>query len=558
MKTASLKLRRHRETGAALITVLMISLCTAMLLGASLTVALTSTELGWTQSYSQAALELADAGVNSEFQYVALNVSASLATGRSSQPVVYAGVTATLPGHTSTVLGRPGTVTGYSGGEYYVFSSNDAAGTTAWDGVTEPYYITCNAEVHNVWQTVQVEAESTSLFNVYGIDSTGDSSSSSTVTVGSGSSVTVTGSGGTNGTVSQGSNCTFTAPQCINYNCGKHSSGQFTNTNVCSGGQLCSCQSACTYPRTATCCGNCFGCAPGSSDATCFAACKSACCNSGNCYQYTSNASSNTICQQNCCKLSGGCGTGCLGNSCYSNCNTEPGTFTSSYSYWYGAPTTAVKTLIFEPGDYYFTGMQLNYDAACNIVVDPCAYASGGTPGQVRFWFYDPNSGTDGNPADFCQCPITCTCASGQSTPDPGTFRIYYGKDNCTCNFTRPSGVCDWTGNYCQGDFNYYCGFYGCCKPAGDTNSSHHNCCCCFNGCQHNNGCNDNNWGWNGNSNTGNGSYNGPWNCNLCGSMLCDNLSFTGCCNVNYTPSQCCSKDPCSGCSCQSWSCHGD
>jgi hypothetical protein len=72
---------------------MMVSVCTAMLLGASLTVAMTSEGLGYNQAYSQAALQLADAGVNSELQYVAPNVSIATVTLKSSQPQVSLGVT---------------------------------------------------------------------------------------------------------------------------------------------------------------------------------------------------------------------------------------------------------------------------------------------------------------------------------------------------------------------------------------------------------------------------------------------------------------------------------
>ena len=534
MKHKLINARRRREAGAALITAIMVSLCTAMLLAASLTVALTTSELGWKQSSSEAALQLADAGINSELQYIALNVSASTTTGRSSQPVVSAGVTVTLPNVSTAVLGRSGTVPGYSGGTYYVYSSNNAAGTVAWDGVTSPFYVTCSATVGGVWQTVQIQSSSTSLFNVYGIFALGSYPSAPTaLTVAPSATVNVGGSAGINGTISKGSGCTFKSPCAINANCSGHSSGQFDSTCVSSGGQLCSVQPPLTYPRTATCCKNCFGLTASTTDAAAYSYCASHSCNSSCVYQYTSTATSSTISTHNCCPLSGGCGTK-LNNNCFNNANTCPGTYTSDYWYWWDPPTVAVQTLIFEPGDYYFTQCQLQYNAGCQMIIDPCAYASGGTPGQVRFWMYDPNSSTDGNPSDYCQLPITNTCAAGSSTPDPGQFRIYYGKDACTCTFTRPSNVTDWTGNTLNGDFNYYCGLYACTKQPNDTSSSV-GTCCAFQGC----------------------STSSAGRCNLCGSMLCDKLSFSGCCNPTYVQSQTCTKDPCSGGSCNSWSCTG-
>jgi len=539
MNHYSLKSRRHREAGAALITVLMVSLCTAMLLAASLTVAMTTQMLGYNQANSQAAMELADAGANSELQTVALNIGIVNTLLKSSLPVVYSGVSAILPSTGSIVKGRPGTVTGYLGGTYYVSSSNDAAGTTTWDGVTSPFYITSHAVVNGCWQTVTIQSGTTSLFNVYGIFSLGDDTSSgSTVSVSSGAAVAINGSAGVNGTVSQGSSCSFTAPTCINANCQNHSSGQLKSSNCSSGGNLCSCQPPIICPKTSDCCRQCFGCAAGTSDATAYSTCQSHCCNSSCVYQYTSNAYSSTINTQNCCPLSGGCGQK-LTNSCWSNANIKPGTYTSNNWWWWQQPTVAVQTLIFEPGDYYFTDCKLAYDASKECIIDPCAYASGGTPGQVRFWCCDCNAGTDGATSDYVQCPIKNTCASGSSTPDPGQFRLYYDKDGCSCTFTRPDNVCDWTGNTVTGDFDYYCGVYACSKPCGDT-SSKKGCCCGFCGTSNQGGC--------GSSNDG---------CShLHGSLLCDHCSFQGNCKCDYTVSQTCTKDPCSGGCAVSWSCH--
>jgi len=501
---------------------------------------MTSQMLGYNQSYSEAALQLADAGVNSELQVVALNISNPVISLRASLPVVSVGVTITRPNQTTPVLGRVGTVPGYSGGNYYVYSSNDAAGKTAWDGVTSPFYITSSACVNGCWQTVQIQSGTSSLFNVYGIFSLGDSSTTPTVSVSANSTVSVTGSAGINGTVSQGSACSFTAPTAINANCGKHSSGQLTNSNVSSGGNLCSCQQPLIYPKTSDCCRSAFGCSSGTSDSVAYSTCQTHSCNSTGIYHYTANANSSTINTSNCCQLTGGCGTS-LNNNCWENANIKPGTYTSNYWWWWQNPTVAVQTLIFEPGDYYFSSCQLAYDASKEMIVDPCAYASGGTPGQVRFWCCDSNAATDGATNDYVQCPIKNTCAAGTSTPDPGQFRLYYDKDGCTCTFTRPDNITDWTGNTLSGDFDYYCGCYASSKPANDT-SAKKGCCIGFCGTanQGHNGC--------GGSNDG---------CaHLHGSMLCDHLAFQGNCKCDYTVSQTCTKDPCCGGCAVSWSCH--
>ena len=540
MKQIRNKARIRREAGAALITVLILSLCTALLLGASLTVALTTTKLGWNQSYSEAALQLADAGVNSELQYIAKNVGAANATLKSSQPVATSGVTAKLPGSSTVVLGRPGTITGYSGGTFYVYSSNNASGTVAWDGVTSPFYITCSAVVNKCWQTVKVQATSASLFNVYGIFASGDTGTP-TVTAGSGSHTTIGGSGGVNGPVSQGGSCGFTAPTAINCNHQNHSSGQFGSGNVSSGGNLCQVDPPMIHPKTSDVCRHAFGCNDNDSDSVAYTACRNATCTNSKVYHYKSTAGSSTINTSNCTKYGNDLGSS-LNNTDFHDCNTKPGTYDSSF-WWFGwHNTVAVQTLIFEPGDYYFTNMSLLYDASKEIVIDPCAYASGGTAGQVRFWCVDQNAVANGNTSDVCQLPIKNTCKSGED-PDPGQFRLYYDKDGATCEFNHPEGCKDWQGNSIDTDFDYYCGVYACSKPCGDS-SSKVGCTVKFHGTELTSGCGTT-------TPTSHGS------CHLHGSMLCDKLTFQGHNKCEYTPSKTCEKDPCSGGRAVSWSCNG-
>lgn len=537
MKRSNVLNQRQRETGAALITALLVSVATAFLLAASLAVAMSSDKLGWRQVDAQSALQLADAGVNSELQYIALNVS-SPTTSKSSQPTVYSGVTAVLPTTGSTVLGRPGTVTGYSGGTYYVYSSNDAAGRTAWDGVTSPYYITCSAVVNNVWQTVQIQATSNSVFNVGGLISTGgDGCNSTSITLTNNSNVTMTGSAASNGCVSKGSGCSFKAPSAINANCGQFSSSRFDSTCVQTGGQLCSSNPPVCYPKTSDVCRRVFNCTDDTSDSSAFQKCAQNSCNATGVYQYNWYTNSTTLSPSNCTPY-GNIGT-TLNNNDFYNANYKPGTWDNWWDY--NPNTKSVQTLIFEPGDYYFNSVQCMYDAACEMVVDPCAYASGGTPGQVRFWVYDQNCATDGNTSDNIQLPIKNTCASG-SSPDPGQFRIYYCKDGCSLNFCRPDNIKDYQGNTVTGDFNYCCGLYACTKPATTTSASTSGCT---------------NSTVTGTTVTFTGTTSTSKCCNIQGSMLCDHLCFSGCCKPTYVQSSCTTKDPCRGGQVVKWTCNG-
>ena len=532
--------RRHREQGAALITALLVATATAMLLAASLAVSMTSAKLGWKQIYSQSALQLADAGINSELQFIAQNVGSSTITGKSSQPVVYSGVTAIEAATGSTVLGRPGTVSGFNGGTFYVYSSNNSAGTTAWDGVTSPFYITCSAVVNGVWQTVQVQSTANSLFNVYGIFVTGTTGSPSTPANNSivnqpGAVVNITGPTGTNGGVSTPTGTTFTAPTAINANTGSCTSNRLTTTNVQSGGQLCSVQAPLCYPRSTDVCRTAFGCHSTDSDATVWSSCQSHSSNSTGVYTYNGNYwnTGTDISTRNCTRVQGGCGTTLNANTFFNCGNIKPG----SYNFWNNG---CQCTLIFEPGDYYFTSMQLDYQYnQCDMVIDSQALASGGTPGQVRFWLVDP-SGQNLN--DYCKIPMRYTCASGQSTPDPGMCRIYDTKCGGNCTFQHPSSCQDYNGTTHNEDFDYYCGVHCCGAPATTTTTG-----CSEPSAQTTKPCT---FSCSGTSRSSTGC------CNLHGSLLCDQLNCSGCCNIKYTPSQRCDKDPCVGGSVSTYSCH--
>ena len=521
----------NRERGSALITAIIISVILAMLLASSLTVALTSISLGTKQIDAQVAIQIADAGINSELQKVKLSSGLNSASQMSSQPVVYPGVTATLP-NGDTVIGRPGSVTGYPNGEFYVYSSNDSTGIIPWDGMTSPFYITSYACVNKVWESTQVQTTTKSIFNSGGSGTTDPGTGtkinpSPSCTNTPCSDVEFTGSYGTNGSVYCGQNCNLHASTCINWN-SSNATNQLGSNNS---SQVFNIPSLTIYPKTSDACRSCFGisrsgsgsgCSGDYSDSAAFSICKANSYNSFGVYQYKQSAQSATICPQNCTKYYG-CGYS-LNNWSFGYANYKPGTFI------YNNP---VQTLIFEPGDYYFTSINLAYEASCEMICDCGALASGGTPGQVRFWVYDPGY----NPqSDYIQLPITSTCAAGESTPDTGKFRIYYAKDGCALSFTRPPNIQDCTGKTITGDFDYYCGVYACTKPANDTSCSQGTTVSingtCLSTATPGKGC-----------------------CNFHGSLICDNLNCSGACNIQYIDSNCTDKDLTTPSNIISWSC---
>ncbi len=500
----------RRDRGAAVVSALIVACLIGLLLAASLSVALTSGKLAYNQVDSEAAIQLAEAGIDSELQVIAQDAGSLTTTGRSSQPVVYAGVTAELPGTTTTVLGRSGTVVGYTGGTYYVYSSNDAAGTTPWDGVTSPFYVTSSAVVNNCWHTVQVTTQGNSAFNVYGTFAlTTTPGSTTSVTTAPAAAVTITGPAGINGTVSQGTGSTLTTTTAINADTTANPTGQFGSGNLAAGGTITSSTTPVVYPTGTTVLKESSGQSTSTSDSTAWSNVSG---NNGYVYEYKSSNQVVTLSPSNCNQYQKQPGT--LMNSCWSGVHQKP--FNSA---GVGGGDKKIQTMIFEPGDYYFTAIQLTYDATKELIIDPCAYASGGTAGQIRFWVYDPNSGTDGNPADYIQMPVTMTSASG--TPDPGGFRIYYLKDGNSLTFTRPPNILDAAGNNLTSNFDYYLSVWGVSKQAGDT-SSKTGTTIAFAG-------------------TSAASTGGV---NLHGSLLSDKMSFTGVSSVIYTQSVNTTKDP--------------
>lgn len=175
-----------------------------------------------------------------------------------------------------------------------------------------------------------------------------------------------------------------------------------------------------------------------------------------------------------------GVGGNTAANGAWKITKTGPKKFTLNSSVGSGTYTSGgtsyqneVKTLIFQPGDYYFTNLDLIYDYRTKIVIDPQAYASGGTPGQIRFWLYDPANGTQN---DFFQLPISVTLPAGGTAPDPSLFRLYYAKDGKTFQFARPSSVSyiNETSHVLEqltGDFTVFGGVYAVTKLPYDASA---------------------------------------------------------------------------------------
>jgi choice-of-anchor A domain-containing protein len=137
---------RARE-GGALIGALGVSLILTLLVAGTITLASSYRNMAKVRGDSEAALLLAEAGVNDELNRIALRMKSYPANQWSSSPDL-------LPGE--PYRGRKGTVPDVPG-TFWVYSSTGETNTTAWPG-TGPIYVTATAVVGRSMRRVSVEA----------------------------------------------------------------------------------------------------------------------------------------------------------------------------------------------------------------------------------------------------------------------------------------------------------------------------------------------------------------------------------------------------------------
>ncbi len=449
----------RRERGGALLATLAFATFTALLIGAGLSVSSGHYSLAWSQGRSEGALLLAEGGMNDELAAIAANVGVPSATALGSSPTVAAGETLRFPGENHAVWGRRGTISG-TPGSYWVCATNNewwrsGDAPVAWDGRTSPFWITSTAYVNGAWRRVEGQVSTTSLFALYAVYAMASYSNNSNAVVLSAGDVIINGVAGTNGQISNSNGSTFQAAGLINAYTLNNPTGQFDSRHAMPGASFLTQAGPFIYPTTVSVLRRTLG-IPTYSDAAAWSYLANNNDNDAKVYTYRGGASSATLSAANCTRLALPSTDFTNGkSSAWASAGAKPGT------------SGKVKTLIFEPGDYYFTSVALGYDAATELVIDPQALASGGTPGQVRFWIYDPA----GKSNDAMALPIVATKPAGASTADPGGFRIYYGKDGKAFEFSRPGNTKDWNGASLLGDFNVYGGVYAVTKQPGDTSS---------------------------------------------------------------------------------------
>ncbi len=516
MKTLS-KLRR-RERGAALVAALAFAVMTALISSATLWVSSTHYTRAYAEARSESALLLAEGGVNDELAHLAEGVG----NPDPSDPVVTAGETTVYPGEGHAVYGRKGYVSATDETYWVCTSANEWARSGAapqpWDGMAETFWVTASANVKGSWRRTEVQVSKQSLFGPYAVYSNGgdDNCTSSGVSLDVSADVTITGTSGTNGKVSCAAGARLSVGSCVNANKGNCSSAQYTSSTQRTGSTLCSRNTPYAYPSCSTVLKKSCG-LTSYSDGGAWSYLKLNNDNYAGIYTYRSGATSSTI-STGACVRAGYSGTTCRNFTYFSS------TSNGAWDYCRSKPGTggAVKTLILEPGDYYFSSLQLNYDSGTELVIDPQAYASGGTPGQVRIWINDASWFPMDDNIDI---PIKMTTTTGTTEADPSLFRIYYSKDGNCLNFNRPSGCKDYRGVSITGDWDFCGGVYAVTRSANTQGcSTTIGAQVKFTGCT--------------STTTGNGK------CHFTGSVMCDRAAFSGGCKVDASASCAHKKDP--------------
>lgn len=463
-------LASNKQRGAVLLSVLVIAIILAAITGACALAMSSYSTLSTNKSSAITATELAEAGVNSELNYIAIQARAGSSTWyhanttQSGQP---------LPGN-------PGSTpsTGWSGpsGSYWVYTTPVNAATPG-----AGFTITCEAVVGGqiktsgsttsivggARRTVSIVGTADGLFNLYTTYATSSDSSHSCVHVHKGGSVTVHGCAGTNGS------CHFEGDEshdsALNGNCFR---------SDCSGHQYSgNCQKnpyQNSFPSTKQVCDKTFsGCTNGSEWSYLSSH------NNNNCIRiYKANLASGTaisasstmvgnfscshttLCnydnsywswgQWSWGNWTGGDGDddnwgwgnwtsgdgdgddwgwgwgsscsdnhSCAGDWAYASnnkgCNHIPGSSTET-------------AIILPPGDYYFSNVDCSQFSSCeHFIIDNADLSEGGVNAgkPVRIWIGQDNSSTN----DCINIPFEFTDCSSNGTK---TFRIFYGKDGCS------------------------------------------------------------------------------------------------------------------------------
>jgi len=481
-----------------MVTALILSFVTAMVVTSAVLYTGSARLNARAKGNSETALLLADAGINVELKKV---------TDAVQQ---YNGSTAW---DTPTSKGS-GSVAGVTG-TYSVWVSSSADGTGTWSG-SGKFYITCTATTVGASRKVVIQGSAYSIFDLFGIFAYNSdlSGSNSALKLTGNAVVTVDGNVGTNGVVSSG-NGTLTI---LSGSAGYNYNTDFVGTNhpqlTSANGTIYSFNFFKTFPTVPSLAQAAYNSgfaawqgqsgnqsktiwdymnsnfASSSAPQGVGAGLNSA--ESARIYTWSSTATSTTPLSSTSVSLA------------FPTANKPPGTTLDNSGLWTksGAvvnndPTTGKKCLILQPGDYYFSNVDLT-DSTKELIIDnggvTVTGAKNGNPDKipVRIWIGRNSSG--GN-ADAISIPISLTNSSDRST-----FRVFYATDKQTLKFTASNA----TGYNTNGSTYQVAGaFYS--ISGGNTGTT-----ITFEGVGQ--------------------------SCNFVGALIADQVNFNGNCNIVWDP----------------------
>jgi hypothetical protein len=365
---------------------------------------------------SEAALLLAEAGVNEELNLISTN----LVNGRFAQS------TAPVKLNGEPYPGRKGFVPG-AAGNYWVYTSADAEGTRSWEG-DSTFYITCNAVVNGASRKVRVGGPNQQFqspfgtFAVFGLDDSTNSSNAACVSIAGSAVVEVNGYVGTNGRLQDSGSLTFTKGFNYNYETYQTSSSQLVGSTVFLKGERFRLPSVTdvikqTIPETAR-----------MTDTEAWNYVRANRMNTTGILQWKTGLSGSAVMGIS---TTTSANFPSSGSNAYILTNKSGGNLGA----WQGintAPGSSTKrTLIFQPGDYYFETLDLQDNVETEMIIDTAGVTvSGGNPLRLPVRFFIANGGQQ----DQVQLQIKQTKGD-----DPGALRVYYSKPGSNFNVTRPS-----------------------------------------------------------------------------------------------------------------------
>ncbi|MEZ0324820.1 MAG: hypothetical protein ACAH95_02860 [Fimbriimonas sp.] len=399
----------RRNRGATLVTAIFATFGLSLFVGSTALYVSSTYSLAWSRANSEAALLLAEGGVNREMQFISKQMQL-MANPRSHSYQ-------TQPGE--PYAGYPGTIDGMPG-KIWVYTTEPGT-TKPWKG-SGPAQITCTAVVGGpayngqsagpkVVRTLAVQTTPKSVFSafaVFGLDGAGNGEQPA-IGITGGSKVTVEGNVGSNSRV-QGGNGEIGFTRAYNYNAAKNSGNQFAGGSTYS-------IAAPLVVSTVT--EVLLGTIPGKpvSDPWDWLLKNN---NNDQIRQY--NAIGGTLTNSGTQKV---------------NFSRAPMNMTNKFlGTWTGVnfkPSTTKRVLIFPPGDYYLSDIDVDWDSTTEILIDNAGLTTPqgnnveGKP--VRFWF------SGGSKQDNLKLPLYLT-----NPQDPSTFRLFYGKDGAVFNIIRDPG----------------------------------------------------------------------------------------------------------------------